>query len=214
MNTWIVPENQRIPTAKRYAPPDPRVHPVELIVLHYTVRPDNRPMRDRLAEWAVEQPQGGASTHCVTSRRPASEPTIQLAPLDCRTWHAGGSEWNERSGVNLFSIGLDFDNVGRLEKRGGVVVDAYGNTYKGPAPFEDAHGGLWEPYRVESVLEVARIVLMLVDMFPLIQNRPDRIVGHEQIRSIKQDPGRAFDQYWPAMRAVLNGVFPTGLTEV
>ena len=42
----------------------------------------------------------------------------QLAPFNRTTWHAGVSQWGGRSGVNAFSIGIELDNAGRLERAG------------------------------------------------------------------------------------------------
>lgn len=212
--TWIVPDAQRVPTRKAYFPPDSRIHPVDAIVIHYTAGADV-PLKPRVKTWA-EQPieVNDASTHLVTSRRPIEQPTLQLAPLEARTWHAGGSIFNGVEGVNRFSIGVDFDNVGFLHKSGGTVLDAYGRTYHGPAPFVAEDGELWEPYTEEAVIEVCRIVLMIVDLCDTLHGRPDRITGHENIRSTKRDPGHAFDQFWPVLRNVMNGVFPTGLTHI
>lgn len=211
--TWIVPEAQRAPTRKGYFPPDSRIQPIDAVVIHYTTGAD-RPLFPRVTAWA-EQPVSvnEASTHLVTSRRPLAEPTIQLAPLDARTWHAGGSA-NGFEGVNRYSIGIDFDNVGYLAKKNGAIVDAYGRPYKGPAPFVDADGRLWEPYTDAAIVEVCRLLLMICDLFPQLRGRPDRIVGHEQIKSTKSDPGRAFDQFWPTLRDVTHGKFPNGLTAV
>lgn len=214
--TWIVPFAQQLQTRKAYFPPDPRIEPVELLVYHYTAGKD-RPMRPQVKAWAeMDVSVNDASTCFVTSRRPSAEPTLQLVPLEARSWHCGGSIWKGRPAVspNRYSIGVDADNVGYLQKKGGKYVDGYGRPYAGPAPFIDSAGEAWEPYPDEQILELCRITLILVDLFPVLQNRPDRLVGHEDIRSTKRDPGRAFDQFWPVLRDITRGKFPTGLTHV
>jgi N-acetyl-anhydromuramyl-L-alanine amidase AmpD len=212
--SWIVPEPQRVLTRKGYLPPDSRILPVDTVVIHYTAGADS-PLLPRVKAWA-EKPAhvNEASTHFVTSRRPSAEPTLQLAPLTARTWHSGGSVFKGAGSVNARSVGVDFDNVGFLQRKNGAVVDSYGRPYKGPAPFVDAAGRLWEPYTEAAVLEVCRLILILIDVFPALAYRPDRITGHENIKATKSDPGRAFDQFWPALRETMNGNFPTGLTAV
>ena len=57
-----------------------------------------------------------ASAHIVLAR----DGTIfQLAPFNYRTWHAGESFFNGRSGYNHFSIGIEIDpiNFSFIEKR-------------------------------------------------------------------------------------------------
>lgn len=214
MATWIVPEVQRVPTRKGYFPPDDRIEPLETIVIHYTAGRD-APLRPRVESWAgAPVDVNDASTHLVTSRRPVEQPTLQLAPLDARTWHAGGSILNGRGGVNRRSVGIDFDNLGYLRRAPGGIIDAAGRPYKGPAPFIAENGELWEPYTEPAIVEVCRLVLMICDLFPQFQNNPSAIVGHENIKSTKRDPGRAFDQFWPIVREVTFGRFPTGLTAV
>lgn len=209
--TWIVPEAQRVATKKAYFPPDSRIMPLECVVIHYTAGAG--PLKPRVKAWA-ENPEVDSSTHLVISRTPQLEPTLQLAPLTARTWHAGQSAYKGKAGVNKFSLGLDLDNVGFLTKAGAGFVTWASRPYAGPAPFVDSSGRAWEPYTEEAILELCRCVLMLVDLFPILANAPERLTGHENVKRGKSDPGRAFDPFWPIVRNVCNGVFPTGLTEV
>lgn len=215
MSPWLVPTNCRVPTHKQYSASDKRCRPVECVVIHYTAGRD-RLLYPRVKRWAQLPTEiNDASTHLVISRQPALQPTLQLAGLDCRTWHAGGSVYAGFKGVNAFSIGVDVDNVGWLLRKGGVWCNAYGETYNGPAPYVDSEGVGWEPYRDESVRELLRVIYLLLQEFPHLQSQPQRFVGHENIRTTKRDPGRAFDTVWPMLRDVVcNGQLPTGLMEV
>ena len=99
------------------------------------------------------------------------------------------------------SIGLDFDNVGRLYQiKPGVFVDSYGyhnykktrkiSTYKGHAPVE-IDGKFWEPYSPESIESMKLLIAHLVGKFPALKGDTWRLVGHEDVRSTKSDPGPA-----------------------
>lgn len=195
---WIC--NNKILTPKKYSSGDSRVKPVELLVVHYTAGP-SRPMNPAIQSWCDGPSQ--SSTHLVISRNPAKEPTVQLASLRDRTWHAGGSTWRNKGNVNVKSIGLDMDNVGWLRKVSGTVRDSYGNVYRGPTPFVDAKGMLWEPYTDESIKELLKVITMLIDQFPILRAEEDRIIGHQNIMSTKTDPGPCFP--WELVRKVVKG---------
>jgi len=196
---WIC--NNRILTPKKYGSGDPRVKPVELIVIHYTAGPI-RPMHQAVQSWCDGPSQ--SSTHLVISRNPAKEPTVQMASLKERTWHAGGSVWRGKGSVNLKSIGLDMDNVGWLKKVSGTIRDSYGNAYKGPAPFVDAKGRLWEPYTEEAIKELLRVITILAEQFPVVATEEDRIIGHQHIVTTKADPGPCFP--WELVRNTARGM--------
>jgi len=197
--TWIVPEAQRMLTPNRYRAKDPRVCPVDLFLFHYTAGGDS-PLPPRVKRWNASP--GGASTHLMVSRNPAKDPTIQLAPFEDRTWHAGkGATWRGATGVNVRSIGIDVDNLGFLEKRGGAYVNAYGGAYNGPAPFIDDHGRAWEPYREESIRELCAHLRRLADLFPIVRTDWDRLLPHSAVKAGKSDTGPAFP--WPEVFAAV-----------
>src|SRR3990172_923290 len=39
---------------------------------------------------------------------------MQFVPFDTIAWHAGYSQWADRTGLNRYSIGIELDNAGRL----------------------------------------------------------------------------------------------------
>lgn len=197
--TWIVPEAQRLLTGNRYRRTDPRVRSVDLFLFHYTAGPD-LPLRPRVLRW--NSINGGSSTHLIVSRNPAAEPTLQLAPFEDRTWHAGkGATWRGIEGVNVRSIGLDVDNLGWLKRQGSGWVDSYGSRYTGPAPFVDASGQGWEPYREESIRELCRCLRILADKFPIVRTEGDRLLPHSRVKAGKSDTGPAFP--WDEIRSAV-----------
>lgn len=203
---WIVPESQRILTPNRYHATDPRVRSVELFLFHYT-NGKPRPIRPRLTRWNAIK--GGASTHFVTPRDPRREPTIQLASLTDRTWHAGkGAKWRGIEGVNVRSIGIDADNLGPLTRYGKRICDSYGDVYEGPAPFVAPDGSLWEPYPEEQIEELCRIVRILADLFPIVRTDADRLLPHSAVKSNKIDIGPAFP--WDEIRSAAGVTYDKG----
>tara|TARA_B100000214_G_scaffold1422_1_gene1091 strand:+ start:8584 stop:9093 length:510 start_codon:yes stop_codon:yes gene_type:complete len=146
-----------------------------------------------------------SSTHYTVLR---DGNVLQSANLEERTWHSGGSSFTTPDGttlkgINFRSIGLDFDNVGMLYKVSDGFVDSYGRArlkkkagskpilYRGPEPFQDSDGGYWEPYSIESVETMAKLLVSISDKYPIFKEEPWRLVGHENIRGTKSDPGPA-----------------------
>ena len=200
MQTWV-PGCVRVPTLKMYPAISSKTRPVDLLLMHYTAGRD-APMLPRVRSWA-EDGKRVSSTHIVVSRNPKLQPTVQLAPLEARTWHAGPKAvWRGSKGVNARSIGVDGDNLGYLHTNGGRFYDAYDRPYKGPKPFIDAHGVAWEPYTEECVIELCRVVKFIAEVYPVLRTDSDRVCGHEDVVSTKRDPGPAFP--WEFVRKALS----------
>lgn len=193
---WIVDEVNRLATDKKYLSGDRRVKPLNALVYHYTAGTD-RPMRPRVETW-LKSPRA-VSTHFMISRCPSKDPTLQLAALEERTWHAGGAKWHGLTGINFMSIGIDLDNLGFLSKKSGMWRDSYENRYKGPTPFIDEKGVGWEPYTDESITEACRVTDLICQNYPLFRLRADHLIGHEDIVPTKRDPGPAFP--WDLIRS-------------
>jgi N-acetylmuramoyl-L-alanine amidase len=189
---WLVPEVDRVETLALGR----HVLPIECVVYHYTASPQGRGPNGsdlgRIRRW-LGDPEPRSSTHFVILR---SGVVVQGAPLDERTWHAGKSAWNGRANVNGFSLGVDLENVGRLENARGEWFDAYGREFhdtplvdpKQPARFA------WEPYTPHQIDALCWLVDRLCRRFPSLLN-VDAHVGHEDIAvpaGRKLDPGPAF----------------------
>ena len=118
---------------------------------------------------------------------------VQLAPFNVVTWHAGVSHWDGRSGLNNWSIGVELDNAGRMERVGDKYVAWFGKEYKASEVMlvEHKHGGGVRPWHVYSEGQIARateLAELLVKHYALAD-----VLGHEDIaRGRKQDPGPAF----------------------
>ena len=157
----------------------------EYLVIHYTA---GRSF-DSSVSWLCN-PAAKASAHIVIGR---NGEIAQLAPFDRVTWHAGVSQWLGRSGANNFSIGIELDNGGKLDRVGSKWRAWFGDDYSDDEVLVACHrnGGpecgwhAFTPQQLESTIEVAAA---LVSHYGLRD-----ILGHEDISpGRKTDPGPAF----------------------
>lgn len=155
------------------------------LVFHYTA--------GRSAEAAIDwlcNPVANASAHLVFGRDGG---ITQLAPFNVKTWHAGISHWEGLTGLNQYSIGIEMDNAGRLQKAGAKYRAWFGLEYPEDEVIQARHRfetdfSYWHIYteiQIERALELASI---LVKTYSLRD-----ILGHEDIApGRKSDPGPAF----------------------
>lgn len=164
-----------------------KVEGPEMIVLHYTAGTS--------AEGAavyLSRPDVEASAHVVVGRLGE---VIQLTPFDLEAWHAGISEYKGRRGVNRCSVGIEIDNLGRLEKRDDVYVAECGKVVAPAEVYTDEDGSCWHRYTSAQVAAVEEICRLLRERYPIRY-----VVGHADVTDRKQDPGPAlaacgFDGY-------------------
>ena len=88
----------------------------EYLIMHYTAGSS----AEGSVSWMCN-PAAKAAAHLVIGRDGS---LTQLAPFKRITWHAGKSEWEGRSGLNGFSIGIELDNAGKLERVGSRWISA------------------------------------------------------------------------------------------
>ena len=171
----------------------------EYLVMHYTAGSS--------AEGAIAwlcNPAAKASAHLVIARDGA---ITQLAPFNRVTWHAGQSRWAGRSGVNAFSIGIELDNAGRLERIGNRwVAPLSKREYGDDEVFVGTHKndptappGGWHDYSAAQLDAAIAVGLLLMRRYALKD-----VLGHEDVApGRKSDPGPAFPM--AAFRARLVG---------
>lgn len=161
----------------------------EYLVMHYTAGSS----AEGSVSWMCN-PAAKAAAHLVIGRDGS---LTQLAPFNRVTWHAGKSEWEGRSGLNGFSIGIELDNAGKLERVGNRWISAVSKraypdddvlvaNHKHDRPGTPPIG--WHEYS-EAQLEVAaQVGLLLMEKYALKD-----VLGHEDIApGRKADPGPAF----------------------
>ncbi|WP_109829856.1 N-acetylmuramoyl-L-alanine amidase [Reichenbachiella versicolor] len=165
----------------KFAPGQP-----DTIIIHYTAGKSGESSAKYLCRKKVK-----ASAHIVLDR---SGHIYQLVPFDTVTWHAGKSSYEGRSGFNKFSIGIEIDNAGVLEKVGNKYKSWFGKTYPEEEVMQAVHRNesasrFWHTYTEVQIDKTIEMIEALMDRYPTITN----ILGHEEIsKGRKQDPGPAF----------------------
>lgn len=129
---------------------------VEFVVLHYTSASNERSL-ELLSRRNV------SSHYLITDE---AEPRVyQLVDESRRAWHAGISQWYERTDMNSASIGIEIVNAGGA-------------------------GAAWAPY---SEAQIETLLLLLRDIVRRHQIKPHNVVGHSDIApQRKVDPGPLF----------------------
>ena len=156
------------------------------IVIHYTAGRSGESSAKYLTRDNVK-----ASAHIVIDR---NGDIYQLAPFDIITWHAGKSTYQGRSGFNNFSIGIEIDNAGILEKLGNQYKSWFGKLYPESEVIQAVHRNetqpkYWHTYTEEQIQLTVDLCELLMGRYSSIKS----ILGHEEISvGRKQDPGPAF----------------------
>ncbi len=157
----------------------------DTIVIHFT---GGRSARSS-ANWLCN-PSAKASAHVVIGKEGE---IIQLVPFDTIAWHAGRSQWQDRSGLNKYSIGIEIDNAGRLEQReqgyytwfGTKVADEW--VTRAVHRNESLHS-YWHAFTEAQISATEQLCILLKEVYSI-----KTIVGHEEISpGRKVDPGPAF----------------------
>lgn len=130
------------------------------------------------------------SSHLVIDR---DGTVVQMVPFDRVAWHAGVSEavskWGTKhSGLNQYSIGLEFINYGYL----GDHVKNGVNTNSWPSKTHDNESSArkWQPYTDEQKLVAEQINAALMEAY----NIPaEHLLGHDEVSPTRKvDPGPLF----------------------
>lgn len=155
------------------------------LVIHYTAGRSGQSSVNHFMSSSAK-----ASAHLVIDR----DGTVwQLVPFNRVAWHAGESNWNGLSGLNRYSIGIELDNAGRLQKVGDRYQAWFGAFYDESEVLQARHKfsselGYWHAY-TETQLDSLMTVLEALFGFYTFQD----ILGHDDIApQRKVDPGPAF----------------------
>jgi N-acetylmuramoyl-L-alanine amidase len=163
-----------------------------LLVMHFTAGNS----LDSAVEW-FGNPQAQASAHIVIGR---DGQIVQCVKFNRRAWHAGAGTWRGRGDINSWSVGIEMVNWGKLKKAGGKWLTWTQREYRGhdndPATdvLEAVHrncpeeGILGWPTYTETQVTVA------IDAAHAIARHYGitEVIGHEDFRPDKTDPGPAF----------------------
>lgn len=180
--------NHKLTGAKDIPSPNTsgRMNTPTALVLHYTASGSNT---DGDAKY-FQRRNAGASAHLVIERDGS---IAQCVPFNTKAWHAGRSSWKGRSGCNSFTIGIEIDNWGLLEKRGDGNYYSWAgekiptsSVYVGPNKL--GNGRYWEKYTNQQLQATDAAIGAIVQAYPTITD----IIGHEDIAPRRKvDPGPA-----------------------
>ncbi len=149
----------------------------DTIILHYTAGRDAESSAKYMAKDDVQ-----ASAHVVIGR---DGEIFQLVPFDTISWHAGNSKYGNRKGLNRFSIGIEIDNAGELDKNN---KSWFGRKYQESEVFTEKSGKKWHKYTNKQIQVTKNICKLLIEKYNI-----KMILGHSDIApGRKKDPGAAF----------------------
>ena len=158
---------------------------IDTIVIHYTGGASADSSIKTLCNPAVK-----ASAHLVIAKDGA---ITQLVPFNIKAWHAGKSTHHSVNGLNKYSIGIEIDNPGRLQKVGTKFISWFGREYSVEKVIRAKHineefYSYWHTYSEEQINAVFELCELLVKKYNI-----KYIVGHDEIApGRKSDPGPAF----------------------
>ena len=155
------------------------------VVMHFTAGAS----AESSIRWLLD-PAARASAHVVVGRDGS---LTQLVAFDRSAWHAGRSRWEDREELNRWSLGIELDNAGPLQRRGDGWTSSWGARID-PSEVVEAphrHGGPtrgWHAFPTEQLLAAAELVNLLVRRYGIRD-----VLGHDDIApGRKSDPGPAF----------------------
>jgi len=158
----------------------------DTLVVHYTGGSNAESSVRHLCRQSAK-----ASAHLVIGR---DGKLFQLAPFNIVTWHAGRSSWNDRDGLNKYSIGIELDNAGELNDNGnGRYISWFNKAYEAADVFFGKHrnraeASFWHAYTEKQLEKTFDLCELLCEQYDI-----KNIVGHEEIAPVrKSDPGPAF----------------------
>jgi N-acetylmuramoyl-L-alanine amidase len=178
-----------LPIDQQY-PSENRNDRIRFVVLHYTA--GNWQASLNILTTASDRP---VSAHYLIPETgdqsyPASEALkiYQLVPEHQRAWHAGESRWEDRTGLNDHSIGIELVNQSWCDTKSNQLSGA-------------------EDICITRDFDPAQIQLLLALLKDILARHPDitptRILGHSDVvPHRKQDPGSRFPWQWLAANGV------------
>lgn len=170
----------------------------EYLVIHYTAGRSGQSSVNHFMN-----PQAKASAHIVLDR---TGKIWQLVPFRVRAWHAGVSAWAGRHGLNDFSIGIEIDNAGRLQKIGDKYQAWFGGSFTEDQVIHARHKNEQSEFPWHAYTEVQLNALMKLSQLLVERYQLKDVVGHDDIApGRKADPGPAF-----AMNSFRSSLFGRG----
>ncbi|MEG0796784.1 MAG: N-acetylmuramoyl-L-alanine amidase [Odoribacter sp.] len=154
----------------------------ELIILHYTAGGNAMSSAQYLARSDTDR-----SAHLVIARDGG---IIQVLPFDTIAWHTGQSEYNGRTNLDHFSLGIELDNAGELHRRKGRFYSWFNKEYMPDEVYTDCENGrarYWHRYTKEQIDTTLLVCDLLIKTYPIRE-----VLRHSEVNKHKLDPGPAF----------------------
>ncbi|WP_300687620.1 N-acetylmuramoyl-L-alanine amidase [Chryseobacterium sp.] len=157
----------------------------EYIIIHFTA--------GRGAESSInwfQDPTAKASAHIIIDR---DGRITQMVEFNKKAWHAGRSRWADRSGFNNFSIGIELENPGKLNKVNDRFYAWFEKEYSKDVVVEAKHKhdnevSYWHNFTEKQIDCCFRVCKLLMETYQIKD-----ILGHDDIAPFrKNDPGPAF----------------------
>lgn len=160
-----------------------------LLVMHFTASGGDGPEGDRNY---FMSPTAKASAHVIVGRDGTVE---QVVAFDTRAWHAGKSVWRGVPNCNAFSIGIEIDNWGALNRTEDGAFRSWTGEQVPPERVakllhkNERQPRYWETYEEKQLAALTEVTRAILAAYPSIRE----IVGHDDIAPRrKSDPGPAF----------------------
>jgi N-acetylmuramoyl-L-alanine amidase len=167
-------------------------HTIKGILLHYTAGSNI----NGSVETLTRQDGRIVSAHLVIG---PDGTTIQLAPFNIKTAHAGESLWLDDEHLNNGYIGIEIENPGWLKEVGlnyetwfGRVVNE-NDVFIGASDIPEVSQTAWHKYPNAQVARVDELVYSLCLEYGILHTQ---IAGHDEVAlpaGRKQDPGPAWN---------------------
>lgn len=160
------------------------ISPLYLIV-HYTAGPS----LESSVQWFKNR-AANASAHLVIGR---DGTIVQMVPFNRKAWHAGRSRWGELRGLNSYSIGIELDNAGKLQRLNNQWAAWFGQTYPDKEVMEAVHKhestlAGWHVFPELQLQAAIEASIALHERY----NFAD-VLGHDDVSpGRKTDPGPSF----------------------
>lgn len=158
---------------------------LKALIMHYTGGSTLEGAVSHLAN-----PNVSASAHLVIGD---DGRIVQMVPFNKKAWHAGVSRYQNLSGLNKYSIGIEVVNAGPLKAVGDQFISDFGKVYPANRVLQAVHRNessvtAWQTYSEEQLRVVYQLSQLLINHYQL-----ELMLGHEEIApQRKRDPGPAF----------------------
>ena len=159
----------------------------DAIVLHSTITIEDI---EKTAAYTKKEGSSGY-WHIIIGR---DGKIIQLVPFNMKAAHAGISEYNLRNNYNNNSVGIAFQNAGRLDYNGKdyqianmrSIIPA--NEVLRLTHKNESEPAYWQNYTDTQIRRAKELCMALMEKFKISE-----IIGHDDIASDRRtDPGPAF----------------------